>query len=262
MKKHQEERMSFDNLEFITIENQTTDFPKHFHETFCVSLIHKGIEQIDFNNQSLFSDAGSISITNPYEIHSNPLIDSNSRLKFDTIYLSKDLMKFLLNGKNITFIDRKINSEKINKLFVELKNAMNTRNPKNIEFHLRQFVNTLQSYSQKNEKEYSELNFKNFKQINGYIENHIYDKFSLNELSKMANINKYGFVKKFKASTGMTPMNYILMKKIFSCKNLIGQDTELTEIAYQYNFSDMAHFSKTFKRYIGLSPKKYQDSVL
>lgn len=253
--------MLFDNLEYISIENQTTDFPKHFHETFCISLIHKGIEQIDLDNQSLYSEAGTITITNPYEIHANPLIDSNSNLIFDTIYISNDLMKYFLNGKNITFINRKINSKKANQLFVQLKNSIDTKNPKTIEFYLYQFLNTLKYYAQENEKEYAELNFNSFHQINGYIENHIYDKFNLNELSKIANINKFGFVKKFKASTGMTPMNYIMMRKIFSSKKLITQDFELTEIAYKYNFTDMAHFSKTFKRYIGLSPKKYQENI-
>lgn len=252
--------MLFDNLEYISIENQTTDFPKHFHETFCISLIHSGIEQIDFGNQSLFSEKGSISITNPYEIHSNPLIDPKIPLIFDTIYLSNDLMKYLLSGENITFINRKINSEKANQLFVGLKNAMDTRNLKTVEFFLKQFVNTLKFYSKENEKEYSEQNLNGFNEINSYIENNICDKFCLDELSRMVNINKFGFVKKFKASTGMTPMNYILMKKIFSCKNLINPNSELTEIAYQYNFTDMAHFSKTFKRYIGVSPKMYQKS--
>jgi len=61
--------------------------------------------------------------------------------------------------------------------------------------------------------------------------------------------------------TGMTPMNYVLMRKIFSSKALIKSNLELTEIAYQYNFTDIAHFSKTFKRFIGISPKKYQESV-
>lgn len=255
-------KMLFDNLEYISIENQTTDFPKHFHETFCISLIHNGIERIDFDKQSLFSEASSISITNPYEIHANPLIDSNVHLKFDTIYLSNSLMKYLLNGKNIRFINRKINSQKAMQLFLKLKNAIDTNKAEIIKFHLQQFVNILKFYSQENEKVYSELNFNRFNEINGYIEHHIYDKFCLNELSKMANINKYGFIKKFKTSTGMTPMNYILMKKIFSCKKLINPNSKLTEIAYQYSFTDMAHFSKTFKRYIGLSPKQYQKKLI
>jgi AraC-like DNA-binding protein len=253
--------MSFDNLEYITIENQTTSFPKHFHETFCISLIHKGIEQIDFENQSLFTEAGSISITNPYEVHSNPLIDNDSFLKFDTIYISNDLMKYALNGKNIKFINRQITSKKANKLFLELKKAINTKKDDIIEFHLTQFVNSLNLYSQENKSEYSGLNFNNYHQIKNYIEKHIYDKFSLDNLSEQANINKFGFSKKFKALTGMTPINYVLMRKIFSSKALIKSNIELTEVAYQYNFTDIAHFSKTFKRFIGISPKRYKESI-
>lgn len=254
--------MLLDNLEYITIEKQTTDFPKHFHDTFCISLIHNGFEQIDFEDKSFFSEKDSISITNPYEIHSNPLVDSNISLTFDTIYISNDLMKYLLNGKNIRFVNRKINSAKVNQLFIQLKNAMDTRNSKRIEFFLKQFVNALEFNSQENKNEYGEQNLRGFNNIKGYIENNIYDEFCLDKLSKMANINKFGFVKKFKVSTGMTPMNYILMKKIFSCKNSIDPNSVLTEIAYQYNFTDMAHFSKTFKRYIGVSPKMYQENLI
>jgi AraC-like DNA-binding protein len=254
--------MKFNDLEYISIENQTTDFPKHFHETFCISLIHKGTERIDFDKQSLFSEAGSISITNPYEIHSNPIIDNSSQLKFDTIYISNDLMKSLNEGKSIQFINRKINSKKANNLFIKLTNAMNNpSNTENIEIQLKHFFSYLKSYAQENEFEYTQLDLSSFSIIDNYIENHIHDKFCLNELSKMANINKYGFSKKFKLATGMTPINYILMKKIFSSKKLINSQSELTAIAYEYNFTDLAHFSKTFKRFIGISPKIYKDSL-
>jgi len=167
----------------------------------------------------------------------------------------------VLNGKSIKFINRQITSGKANKLFRELIEALATKNDEIIEAYLIQFVNILKLYSQENKNDYSGLNFNSYHQINNYIENHIYDKLCLNELSKIANINKFGFAKKFKALTGMTPMNYVLMRKIFSSKRLIKSNLELTEIAYQYNFTDMAHFSKTFKRFIGISPKKYQESI-
>tara|TARA_B110000090_G_C13277563_1_gene406728 strand:+ start:74 stop:850 length:777 start_codon:yes stop_codon:yes gene_type:complete len=254
--------MIFDNLEYISVKNQKTSFPKHFHETFCISFIHTGVEQIDFENQSFFTEAGNISITNPYEIHSNPVIEDGSYLNFDTIYIPNELMQEVLKGKNIKFVNRQIKSKKANQLFLELKNDLDTKNEKVIEFSLSQFVNVLKFYSQENEKEYSGLNFDSFNKISNYIENHIYDKIQLNELSKIANINKFGFAKKFKSSTGMTPINYILMRKIFSSKKAINSNSELTEIAYQYNFTDMAHFSKTFKRFIGISPKKYKESII
>jgi len=170
-------------------------------------------------------------------------------------------MKKTLNGKSIKFLNRKINSKKANKLFMKLKIAMEKQETENIEAYLIQFIKTLKYYSQEYEKDYEELNLNSFNHINNYIENNIYDKFCLNELSEIANINKFGFSKKFKASTGMTPINYILMKKIFSSKKLMNSNSELTTIAYQYNFTDLAHFSKTFKRFVGVSPKNYKKSL-
>jgi AraC-like DNA-binding protein len=253
--------MPLDNLEYLTIKKQVTDFPNHYHETFCISLIHKGIEVINLNGQNFYSETGSITITNPYEIHSNPLIDSASQLSFDTLYISKDLMKYLLNGKNIAFINRKITNQKANELFIKLKKAIDFNDNQKVELLLFKFIEILKYYSQEKNEAYTDLNFNTLNQINDYIENNINSKFCLEELAKIANINKFGFAKKFKASTGMSPMNYILMKKIFSSKKNICKNSELTQIAFDYDFSDMAHFSKTFKRYVGLSPKIYKDNL-
>ena len=253
--------MPMEELEYISIENQTVDFPKHYHETFCISLIHQGIEQIEFGNHSLFSEMGSISIANPFEIHSNPIIGTKIPLNFDTIYLSKDLMKYASKGKNISFLTRKINSLEANGLFMKLKNAIDTRDSFLIESALVRFVEILQEFSLESDSEFQGLEFNKFQKINQYIENNIQEKFCLEDLSKLANINKFGFAKQFKESIGMAPMNYILMKKIFASKKLIGPDAELTEIAYHYNFTDLAHFSKTFKRFVGISPKAYRESL-
>ncbi len=254
--------MVFDNLEYINIEKQTTAFPKHYHETFCISLIHQGIEEIEFDDYNLFSEAGTISITNPYEIHANPLVCSDNPVKFDTIYMSNDLMKYLLNGNAIIFKNKQVQNIKANRLFEHVKQTIDYKDAKAIENALQQFVHSLKHHAKVYEDEYAEPDLHDLNPIKLYIENEIHSKFNLDELSRMANINKFGFSRKFKILTGMSPMNYILMRKVFSCKNIIDKDSELTEIAFQYNFADMAHFSKTFKRYIGISPKAYKESLL
>jgi len=253
--------MSIKNLEYISIENQTTDFPKHYHETFCISLIHKGTEKIDFEKSSLFCESGSISITNPFEIHANPLIDQDTPLSFDTIYIPIEAMKSVFDGKTISFTNRKITNDQANQYFLDLKESIVKGDKNLIEQKLKNFIELLKSHYEETEVEHSELDFSSFKSINLHIEKHIQEKFNLTELAKMAMINKYGFAKKFKSSTGMTPMNYILMKKIFSAKSLIKANSDLTKIAHQYNFSDLAHFSKTFKRYIGISPNSFKESL-
>lgn len=253
--------MAFDNLEYLSIQKQVTDFPMHFHETFCISLIHNGIEKINFEGHTLFCENLCISITNPYEIHSNPLIDSSVTLQFDTIYISKDLMKYLNNGQNISFKDKIIKCSTLNELFIELREAIDTNNNIFINKSLKGFTRLLNTYSEQKNEAYSEFNLNTFENLSQFIDDNITDKLNLEQLSNFSNLNKYSFSKKFKSTTGMSPMNYILMKKIFSSKKVITKDTELTEIAYDYNFTDMAHYSNAFKRFVGISPKKYQNTI-
>ena len=70
-----------DNLEMLSVENQKSDFPEHFHETFCISFVEKGMEAIKMQDATIYSEAGSITINNPYEIHANPIVDKDNRLK-------------------------------------------------------------------------------------------------------------------------------------------------------------------------------------
>ena len=252
----------FKNLELISIKNQRTSFPKHFHDTYCISLIHSGIEQIDFEDQQLFSEAGTISIANPYEVHSNPLIDKNNSLTFDTIYVPIDFMNYIFSGKKNILLNRKIECQEINQMFFKLKKVLMLNDSKFTESAIKDLILNLKPYALNKNDLKLENDFTELQDINLFIENHIQNKINLNELAKIANINKFGFIRKFKGSFGMTPINYILMRKIFSSKKLISVETELTDLAYQYNFTDLAHFSNTFKRYVGISPKEYQKNLV
>jgi len=247
----------FDDLEYISVVNQSTSFPKHFHNTFCLSLISSGIEKMEFDGFDFYSESGSISITNPFEVHANPIVDKDIITSFATIYISEDLMKFYANG-NIIFHNRKIQDYDVTKQFLALIQALKTRDQKIIQEILKLFIFTIKPYSSHKQTGYASLNFAEFDYLEEHIEHHILEKFDLDELSRITRFNKYGLIKKFKLFTGMSPMNYIVMRKIFSSKSYIDPHTNLTDLAYQYNFTDLAHFSKTFKQYVGIAPKTYQ----
>lgn len=254
--------MNLDNIECLTINQQSKDFPKHYHETFCISLIRNGIEQIDFDNQSLYSETGSISITNPYELHSNPLVDNCMKVSFDTLYISSALMKYLSYGKNIQFENRKINDSTLNTAFIKVKEIIKNSDPIKMEAALSEFATLLLPYSQLKNENYKVLSLKNSDIIFDYIEANLDNKISLDKLAQIANLNKFGFAKSFKTQTGMSPINYVLMKRIFLMKTIISPTTDLTQLAYTYNFSDISHFSNAFKRYIGVSPNEYKSQLI
>jgi len=73
-------------------------------------------------------------------------------------------------------------------------------------------------------------------------------------------MSKYSFIRWFKRHVGLTPFEYILIKRVGLGKSLILQGLPLTDVALESGFYDQSHFSNYFKRYIGKSPQSYKQS--
>lgn len=81
----------------------------------------------------------------------------------------------------------------------------------------------------------------------------------LPELGERFHISHYYPSRLFKAETGLSPMKYVMYRKIGESQNLL-MNTELPigTISDRMGFLDNCHFSTTFKKYIGLTPTQYR----
>lgn len=253
----------FDNMECLRMQGEETSFPVHYHETFCITLIKQGIEGTHSEDRLLIGEKDEITITHPYEVHSNPVISDVNPLSFDTIYVNADVVKHFLGGRQLHFFDKKIYNPKLNELFRTASNSIfYNSNPKEIATDLNLFLQSLASFTSLNYDTTFSIPLSKWTEMNSYIDNHLTDTITLEKLASIANINKYSFARKFKSLTGMTPIGYVLMKRVICAKNEITKMTQLTDMAYKYQFTDMAHFSNTFKRFIGVSPLKFKEGIL
>jgi len=86
--------------------------------------------------------------------------------------------------------------------------------------------------------------------------------FSLQQLSSIANLSPYHFLRIFKAETGKTPYNYLMDIKIENCKELLkGDQYSITEIALACGFNSPSHFSSVFKKRVGVTPSAYKEMI-
>ena len=92
-----------------------------------------------------------------------------------------------------------------------------------------------------------------------YIDNNIFTKVTLDGLAHTFHYNKYYIVKLFKKEIGYTLIDYINKLKIYySLKLLNNSDYSILKIAIDNGFYSLEYYSETFKKEIGVSPKKYQ----
>jgi AraC family transcriptional regulator of arabinose operon len=92
-----------------------------------------------------------------------------------------------------------------------------------------------------------------------YMQSHINENISLNELSGLYNYSVSRFSNLFKQKTGYAPIDYFVqMKMQKACQELDFTGRSIKDIAMSMGFDDPYYFSKRFRAIIGLSPKKYR----
>lgn len=92
-----------------------------------------------------------------------------------------------------------------------------------------------------------------------YMQEHINENISLQELSSHYNYSASRFSSLFKQKTGYAPIDYFIqMKMQKASQQLDFTNSSVKDIALSMGFDDPYYFSKRFRKIIGLSPKQYR----
>ncbi len=93
-----------------------------------------------------------------------------------------------------------------------------------------------------------------------YINAHYSENLTLEKLAKKSYISVNQLCKLFKNRFGTTVAKYIMSKRISEAKKLLVQGKSVSETALECGFSDYANFIRVFKKFVGVSPGKYNRS--
>ena len=101
------------------------------------------------------------------------------------------------------------------------------------------------------------------KKVKEYMENHIECDLSLDILAQEAGVSKNTLMRKFRADTGLSIMQYFTKMKIEKAVNMIcDTDLSIKSISETLNFQSPAYFSTTFKKQMGISPLEFSKRSL
>ncbi|MET0387416.1 MAG: AraC family transcriptional regulator [Polyangiales bacterium] len=84
---------------------------------------------------------------------------------------------------------------------------------------------------------------------------------SLDQLAREVGVNKFVLIRRFRAETGTTPHRYRTLVRVERAREQLARGTPLIEVAHALGFADQAHFSRTFKRVMGLGPRRYLSTI-
>lgn len=96
-----------------------------------------------------------------------------------------------------------------------------------------------------------------------FMEEHYMEDIHLTDLEEALHLNKQYMSKLFKEVTGATVFTYLFERRINQSRILMTMHPEmkLTDISYQVGFKHPAHYSRVFKRHMGMTPEQYRRSL-
>lgn len=102
-------------------------------------------------------------------------------------------------------------------------------------------------------------NSKTYTEIKLYLDKNYTDIASIDALCKQLYINKYYLTHIFTQRYGISPLQYLIKKRIALAKHLlVATDEKVDDIAAICGYEDMSYFCRTFKKQENITPLKFR----
>ncbi len=92
-----------------------------------------------------------------------------------------------------------------------------------------------------------------------HMKAHLDTDVTLAELSSLAGLSKYHFLRRFRSKTGYAPLDFFQRLRVErACELLTASRGKIAEIAREVGYEDPYYFSRVFSRVMGVSPRDYR----
>jgi AraC-like DNA-binding protein len=95
-----------------------------------------------------------------------------------------------------------------------------------------------------------------------YVERNLHGRICQSEIARTCGMSSSQFSRVFKHGHGTTFQEYVLQRRINQAVRLLqNPGASITDISYTVGFNDQSHFTRIFRRYVGVSPSAYRKNL-
>ena len=241
----------------------------HMHDFSELILCTGGLGKTTIYNSDYDIFPGDLIVHNPNTPHcetSNPKDPLNFLFIGVTDFqLFKRDMNILIDRSSCPVIKTENNRDQLESLFTEIvrETILGKAYYKEIAEALSISILTIVMRLTDSKKEEIPGISSHSMRIKEYIDNNYTEDFKLSELSSALYISQTYISHIFKSDMGISPMQYMVKKRIALAKELLTTSSmSVSEISARCGYDDPVYFSQVFKRVVGSSPKQFRaDSI-
>ena len=95
------------------------------------------------------------------------------------------------------------------------------------------------------------------RRVREYLHAHLAERVSIADVARVGGLSAFHLIRLFHARTGLPPYMYLEHLRLAEARRLLGRGLPIAEVARRTGFGDQSHFTRRFKRVVGVPPGRY-----
>lgn len=256
-------------VEFFKAHYTDFSYTPHFHEDYAIGVVEGGVHAFYYRHESHAIVPGYVVTCQPGEVHNGHPGD-DTPWRYRMMYMKPALLHQIAGelgyrSSALPFLSyTSISHPYIVQAVQRLHQQSETRESAlSQEVQLREVLAlVLANFSEtmlypagiRDEK-------KPIADVKRYIRAHYAEDIQLDDLIGVAHLNKSYLIRAFRRHEGMSPYAYLVQVRLNRAKALLERGYSATVVAHETGFFDQSHLTHAFKRFMGITPGRYQQAI-
>ncbi len=244
----------------------------HIHDCYEIYYSISGGKQFLIDNKLYDINAGDLFVINPFESH---YVSQINKMIHERIVISihPDFLKSISTNKtdlSYCFTHRdenfshkiELDKEQQNRFIYFINKITSTEGFGSDMIEYSSFIELItyltKTFVDNEDSLLSCYKYHNqIQEIIGYINDNVIENITIKNLAEHFFLSESYICRIFKLSTGTTINKYITARRISIAKSMLSNGLSINDVYIQCGFNDYSNFLKSFKKAVGISPKKY-----
>jgi AraC-like DNA-binding protein len=257
-------RLSICNsIEALHARFVTHRYARHSHDYLVIGVIERGAQAYWYRGARHVTPEGRVFLVNPGEPHTGESATSQGYV-YRTLNPSQELLAQVARDVGATGVPRfkgaVLNDPVLVRMLSSVHGCLIEQGSKSeteiqiigVIAHLIRHYSDTSAATKPIENERQAV-----RRARDYLEARFSEDVSLSELAAVVALSPFYFARVFHRDVGMPPHAYLEGVRIRKARDCLDRGDDLASTALAVGYSDQTHFTRRFKRFLGITPGQY-----
>jgi AraC-like DNA-binding protein len=254
--------LAFPLIELVHGRNVTQEYPRHWHEELYLSATLCGTSVLDCQAASLPTPCGTLALVAPGEVHANRKVACDFRCLFLDCQALRNAVEQYVEHRlpDLAFRSGVIDDPRGVASFLRAHRSLEKgrseagRDDLVLPFLHELAVRHSTARIPPSRAVAEDLAVRRTKE---FLDERYAECIPLRQLARLTGLSAYHLNRSFRRRIGIPPHEYQLQVRILKSKSLLRLGRSISETAFLVGFADQSHFTRHFKRFVGVTPGRF-----